>query len=393
MSAIPVDAAMATAAGITGIGSAYKALGLRGERRDPATHAVVLGLAGLAASSLLFTPSFYRFIDGRLRVTNLCELLGHGFVLAAGWNGQRLLLHLTGRATPRRVRWRGVVAASAIVGLVVFFALAPRLVETTDFTILISGQWADTCYWIVLVGCVMFQLGDIARLAWRCARLAPKEWVGLGLGIVTVGCGVGIAAFADPLSYVVFRLAGSSPPQVLDALGRGLCVTSMSLVAVGATVPAWSKNLARDPHAFVHAYRAHRRLRPLWSVLRDASPDIALNQRARNIEFRLYRRVIEIRDGILTVRANVDDATREAVTRCARRRGLEGADVDAVIEAAAIHRAVTDPHASPAELPADVEVIGGSSLDDEVDWLSRVADAYAHLADRRCEACTSGASA
>jgi len=392
MSAFPVDAAMLTAAGLTGVGSTYKALGLRGERHDPATHAVVLGLAALAGASLFFTPSFYRFVDGRVRVTNLCELLGHAFVLLAGWNGQRLLLHLTGCATPRRLRRRGAVAASALVGLVVFFAVGPRPVETTDFTVLISGQWANTCYWLALGGCVIFQLADIARLAWRCARLAPKEWVGVGLGIVTIGCGIGIAAFVDPLTYVVFRLAGRSAPQVLDAVGRGLCVTSMSLVAVGATMPAWSKNLARDPHTFASAYRAHRRLEPLWSALREAAPQIALNQRAHNVEFRLYRQVIEIRDGILTVRGDIDDATRRVVTRCARGRGLEDSDVEAVIEAAAIHRALSNPDAVPADPPANVEVIGGSNLDDEVAWLSRVAMGYAHIAGGRCATCTSPAS-
>jgi hypothetical protein len=127
-------------------------------------------------------------------------------------------------------------------------------------------------------------------------------------------------------------------------------------------------------------------------VLRDAAPQIALNQRARNVEFRLYRQVIEIRDGILTIRADIDVATRHVVARCARARGLDDADVEAVIEAAAIHRAVINPDAVPADLPANVEVIGGSSLDDEVAWLSRVALGYAHIARGRCATCTPGAS-
>jgi hypothetical protein len=383
---------MLAAVGVTGAGSAYKALGLRGERHDPATHAVVLGLACLASSSLLFTPTFYRFIDSQLGIVNLCELLGHACALAAGWQGQRLLLHLTGTATAQRVRWRGCVAAGAIAGLVVCFAVGPRPVETIDFTVLITGQWANTCYWLALTCCVMFQLADIARLAWGCARLASREWIGLGLGIVTLGCGIGIAAFVDPLTYVVVRLAGSSPPRVLDAVGHVLCVTSLCLVAVGATMPAWSKSLARDPSAFVRAYRDCRQLRPLWTVLREAVPGIALNQPARNVEFRLYRRVIEIRDGILSMRADVDNATRLAVSRCARERGLDGADVDAAVEAAAIHRAVTEPCAVPTELSATQEVIGGSSLDEEVAWLRRVANGYAHIADQRCATCRPGLS-
>jgi hypothetical protein len=388
MSVIPVDTVMVTAVGITGAGSAYKAFGLRGERRDPATHAVVLALACLAASSLLYTPSLYAFLDAHLHVTNLCELLGHAFVLAAGWNGQRLLLHLSGPTSPRRIWWRGGIAAVAVVGLAVLFTSAPRPIETTNFITLVTGQWANTGYWLVLTGCLFFQLSDIGRLAWRCARLAPRDWVGIGLAAVTIGCGVGMAAFANPLVYVLFRLHGGTAPQVLDAVAHGLCVTSMSLVAMGAAMPAWTRKLARDPYAFVRAYRAHRELRPLWSALRDAVPGIALTQRARNAEFRLYRRVIEIRDGILTVRVDVDQRTRATVMRCARRRGLDGPDVDATIEAAAIHRGVVDPNAACSSGPVDTEVIGGNNLDGEVAWLRRVARGYAHIADENCGTCT-----
>src|SRR6185312_14606632 len=99
-----------------------------------------------------------------------------------------------------------------------------------------------------------------------------------------------------------------------------LCVLSLSMVAVGAAMPAWAKYLARDPSSLVRARRAYRQLEPLWSALRAAAPEIALEQRTRNAEVRLYRRVIEIRDGILTVRGDLDEHARAAVTACARRR-------------------------------------------------------------------------
>lgn len=387
MSAIPVDTVMVAAAGITGAGSAYKAFGLRGQRRDPATRAVVLALAFLAASSLFYTPSLYVFLDAQLRITNLCEFLGHAFVLTAGWNGQRLLLHLSGSTSRARMWWRGAIAAAAVAGLAAFFTSAPRPIETTNFITLVTGQWANTGYWFVLTGCLLFQLADIGRLAWRCSRLAPREWVGLGLASVTIGCGVGMAAFATPLVYVAFRLDASSPPPVFNAVGHGLCVTSMSLVALGATMPAWSRNLAESPSALFRSYRAYLELRQLWSALRDAVPDIALKQRARNAELRLYRRVIEIRDGILTVRTDVDERTRAAVIRCARRRGLDDAGVDAVVEAAAIHRGVTERGVAADGVPVNAEVIGGSNLEDEVAWLRRVAKGYAHIAEQRCGVC------
>lgn len=391
MSAVPVDAVMLTAAGVTGGGSAYKAFGLRGERHDPATHSVVLALACLAASSLFYTPSLYALLDAQLRVTNLCELLGHSCVLAAGWNGQRLLLHLSGTMSRSRLWSRGTVAGVAVAALAVFFLSAPRPIETTNFITLVTGQWANTGYWLALTGCLFFQLGDIGRLAWQCARLAPRDWVGLGLVAVTIGCGVGIAAFANPLVYVFFRVHGSAAPQVLDAVAHGLCVVSMSLVAVGAAMPAWARRLARDPYTLVRATHAHLELRPMWSALRAAAPGIALKQRARNAELRLYRRVIEIRDGILAVRVDVDEPTREAVTRCASMRGLDEVDVDAILEAVAIHRGVIDPAAVRSDGLADGDVIGGTDLEGEVAWLRRVAKAYVHVSRASCT-CAAGST-
>jgi hypothetical protein len=305
-------------------------------------------------------------------------------VLVAGWNGQRLLLHLTVQATPRNTRTRGTVAAAAIGGLAVFFAVDPRHIETTDFTVLINGHWENSAYWLALIACASFQLADIARLSRRCARLAGMDWIGLGLAIVAVGCVVGMLFFTDPLAYVFFRLAGGSPPQVLDAVGRGLCVTSLSMVAVGAAMPAWAKYLARDPSSFVRARRAYRQLQPLWSALRAAAPQIALEQRTRNAEVRLYRRVIEIRDGILTVRAELDEHARAAVIACARRRGLDDVSVEAAIEAATLHHGMLGLAGAPGSVVANADVIGGSNLDDEVAWLSRVAKGYVHVAGHRC---------
>ena len=384
---------MVGAAGITGSGSLYKAFGLRRERHDPATHAVVLSLACLAASSLFFTPSLYFGVDAELRTTNLSELCGHAFVLAAGWNGQRLLLHLSGSTSRARIWWRGALSAGAVGAIAAFFVSAPRPMETTNFVTLVTGQWANCGYWFALTGCLFFQLADIGRLAWRCARLARRERVGLGLAVVTAGCGFGIAAFATPLTYVAFRLTTASPPAVLDEVGHGLCVTSMTLVAVGATMPAWAKDLAESPSGFVRAYRAHVELRHLWSTLRTAVPGIALRQRGRNAELRLYRRVIEIRDGILSVRAGIDERTLDAITRCARDRGLDDAGVAAAIEAAAIHRGITETRSVSEDDRVNAEVTGGSSLDDEVAWLRRVARSYAHIARKRCGVCTAELSA
>jgi hypothetical protein len=81
------------------------------------------------------------------------------------------------------------------------------------------------------------------------------------------------------------------------------------------------------------------RLRPLWTLLLEAAPDVELPAQPGtrlSPRFRLHRRVIEIRDAELALRPFWDrDAAREAA-RAARSAGLAPEQHDAVVEAVMI---------------------------------------------------------
>ncbi len=381
MKDVATSVCMFAAVGVTGTASVYKLIGLRSQRHAPETRTVIVALAALAGASLFYTPVFYRFFDEQVTgIDNLSELIGHAFVLCAAWQAQCLLLYLTrGSEAPSAIRWRGLVLLVALVAMTAFFVADHVHPDTTRFTVMISAATPIACYWITLVACLWFELGDAARLSWQCARLAPGEWLGLGLTITATGCVIGIIAFAIPLDYVLLRFIGDRPPLVLDTLGRCASIISMVLVSAGSTMPAWGKSLASTPHSALRAYRSHRRLRHLWNKLQSAVPDIALHEPSHDLEFRLYRRVIEIRDGILTLTPGVDPAVRDIAVAKASARGLVGTERDAVVQATVIRAALDNTAAQSVEPSMPEETVGGDDLDAEVAWLERVALAYREL--------------
>lgn len=90
-----------------------------------------------------------------------------------------------------------------------------------------------------------------------------------------------------------------------------------------------------------HAWRwyAYWRLYPLWAVLRRAIPEIELppdRAMRRSIRYRLYRRVIEIRDAQLALRRYAEPERVAKAAAAARSSGLAEDAVTAVAEAAAV---------------------------------------------------------
>jgi hypothetical protein len=165
-------------------------------------------------------------------------------------------------------------------------------------------------------------------------------------------------------------------------------VVAVALVVIGATIPQWGRRLAALAAGnWVRQRRAYRTLRPLWLDVYRASPGIALTPpesrlrellALRDLEFRLYRRVIEIRDGRLALLPYLDESAADVAARFGRREGLSGDDLEAVVEAARIAAALESKAAGrpPRRGGRETDVHGGHDLETEVTWLERVARAY-----------------
>jgi hypothetical protein len=205
-----------------------------------------------------------------------------------------------------------------------------------------------------------------------------------------VGGGLGLAYAAhEGLRVVAQRLGLGDPLAGSDLPTELLVAGSIGLIVVGSTLPAWGPRVGIPAlHRWAGQYRAHRRLYPLWRALVRATPEIALVPppsaladalAVRDLGFRLYRRVIEIRDGRLALRPYLHPVMPERARALCAAAGVSGEEADAVVEAAGLAAAMeAKARGGPASLiPLSLGTAGGGAdVDSEVALLEQVAGCY-----------------
>ncbi|MEA5364024.1 MAB_1171c family putative transporter [Amycolatopsis sp., V23-08] len=228
----------------------------------------------------------------------------------------------------------------------------------------------------------LVSLGLLSSVFARGARHAEPGPLRAGLWLLVIGVS---AAFVWTLWGVddVRRLAQTSRIEAReDLVSSVLAAVTVGLIAAGATLSAWSPAVS-SVLGRVRAYRAYRRIEPLWAALRAAVPGIALDPGrglAAGPEFALYRRVIEIRDGHLALRAHFDPGLPARAAAEARRAGVPEAEVAATVEAVTLAAAIEAERAGRRFTPADdaPEPLADADADvaAEADWLVRVSRAW-----------------
>ncbi|MEU5591839.1 MAB_1171c family putative transporter [Streptomyces sp. NPDC020298] len=184
------------------------------------------------------------------------------------------------------------------------------------------------------------------------------------LNILTAACGIDIG---------VWKVAAS----VFSALG--IVVLSLSL-----TMPSWGARIAKLLD-WADSYRSYRALYPLWRDLYESSPDIVLEPPGASVsdlDYRLHRRVIEIRDGWRDLRPYIDRTPNGSGTP---DPGASEESRQALAEAARIRQAL---HAKrTGTIPDDngdahdFEDRDTDNFSAEVAWLTKVASAYRRLSN------------
>jgi uncharacterized protein DUF6545 len=278
---------------------------------------------------------------------------------------------LAGREVPIAAHVCGVVAAHLLLRFISLVTGAGRpwvqyALALAVLSFLTLGPSRDqAAYWVVFDGYLALVLTLAAKACGRIGRAAPRGLLRVGLLMMSGGLLL-IAAYASGI--VILALAGArhSPVQPwLVVLRR----TGVLLYLAGASVPA-----AVRLRAVLSTYRSLVILRPLWSAMRRAFPDVVLVAPGRaalemtgetGVRLRLYRRVIEIRDGML--------ALREHLPPCPPPGDIDPAVFEARAIAVALQRrAAGEPPADPPGRWAPV----GPEMSDEVAWLSAVSRAY-----------------
>lgn len=370
----PLQAALAA------IALAYKIPALVRDPRSPSRRALVAMLACLVWAPAFDTPVIYLAFDRLTGVANLARLIAHFGIIGFAVSVQILLLHWT-VSEPRPSRtWRRLASVTVTaVAMTVLFTLAPVDESTTEFTVRYGDAPYVAPYMVVYLGYFIFALVDIIRLSWRYARLTQRPFLRLGLRLVTFSAGFGVVYCVEKAAYISARAADLSllPAPVQESVGPVITAAGSVLMLIGFTIPSWGPKLA-SAAAWVKRYVTFRRLQPLWLLVYDATPEIALEPTRgaglRDLEYQLVRRIVEIRDGWLALRPYLDHDTAQLAGSLGAAADLSADRLRASVSAAVLTEAARAKGRgeTPRRLLA-LDPSGGSDIADETAELLRIA--------------------
>jgi hypothetical protein len=328
------------------------------DRRQRALWTVLATLALVKSAS--FPP-----VAARLHASILPNLLG----VIVAFCLLRFIALVTGSKPDRRP---AVVAAGVVVTLCVLGAVAGSDIDNTANVLAGPLPPAAVAYWVVLEGYLGAVLITVAVLFRTVARAAPAGLPRLGLGAIAAGAAIiSLYAVTKTVLIVIHGFGVPVAFERIEPVAHVIQAVAILMGVAGSLVPA-----TRRARAVVEAYRSLLKLRPLWRSMRDAFPEVILFSPRRavielagvdDVDLRLYRRVIEIRDGMLALRdyrpshvpATGDPAVTEArAIALALQRRSEGAE--------------------PAGRPEAWAPVG-PDMADEVAWLTRVSAAFRGL--------------
>ncbi len=280
---------------------------------------------------------------------------------------------------PRAARLQVIAAVAVGLVLVGLYAAAPHGIQIDGPDLLTVRLPASVvAYWVVLDAYLGGVLVAGTAVFWSTSREAPPGALRAGLRCIAAGLLL-IAVFAaQRIVFVLAHAAGFDLPSTgADPIFQGLRAIGVILAVAGAVVPAigWVRSV-------VQTARSLRALRPLWWKMQLAFPDIILFSARRavverlgvdDVHLRLYRRVIEIRDGLLALRGYLPEATGAAAFLGDRDGRPPPA---ALVEACAIELALRRHQLGlgPVEQPGRWAPVG-AELVDEVSWLRAVTEA------------------
>ena len=341
-------------------------------RNVPLRRAVWSTMALLAAIGTLNLPAIGVRLDTVTGLPNLADVSQHLLAICAATLGRYCAEQVLG-GPRRRARWSSwlqtALPAATVAALLVLFTLSPARTHPTDtarftdFPMQYAAHPGVFAYWLILVVYLGTAFVLIARPAWQYGRRAGRTPLGCGLVLIAAGMVAGLGYLVYGTAVVAARAAGVSGPFIDTSavIIQGLFGALIVLVALGSFLPAsgYCPFIRR-----VAAYWSLRKLYPLWAGLCLAVPGIALDPvpawadriDPRDLQVRLYRRVIEIRDGYMAL-TPVDVPGIEDLVRAA-----SGPDQLSGADRATLAAATQLELARRAELRGDARLSGGAGL-------------------------------
>ncbi len=346
--------------------------------RDARRRALWATCFSLAVCKVAALPS----VNARLtRLTDSAQIIPHLLGIAAVFFLLRFISLITDvyANRSRAATYQAVLTVIVTALLVALSVVSPVGIRTSSPELLTgSVPLAVVAYWVVLEAYLGGVLVAAIALFWRLSRRAPRGLLRVGLRLIAAGLALVALYAVQRVVFVLAHAAGAGIPEariapVFDALRAVGVIAALA----GALVPAtsWVRSL-------VEAHRSLRALRPLWQEMRGAFPEVILFSPGRalfdqfvvgDVHLRLYRRVIEIRDGMLALRDYLPaQAGAEATAFLAEREPVSTVDSAALAEACCVELALRRLR-SGERSPGDGRWAAvGADLADEVRWMREV---------------------
>jgi hypothetical protein len=374
------DLAYYLAGVVTLVAAVAKFLQSRGQPRRPGLLYLCGLLLALGLAAILLAPATLRLGAALEPIPNLTRLIGNELAAGAVFCLLGLLAHAAyGDDTARRrMRVQAWVLAGAATAMAALF-LSTRTTFTVDFVNAYATQPAIAAYEIVFLLYATWGLVADIVLVTRVATHAQKAFLRTGLWLGLLGAWFGLAWSLWKISVSLLKVTTGDPVPLESEISSLLSAIAILFVALGATMTAWGPRAAH-PVVWWNARRRHRRLAPMWAAVHVAVPDVAFEPPGASMEFRLYRRIVEIRDSGLALARYVHPDVPAWVGAAAADAGItvedelaalvEAADLASALEAHAVGHhfggsALNRPHALAADIDAEAK------------WLVRVSVAFA----------------
>jgi hypothetical protein len=312
-------------------------------------------------------------------VPNLTRLVGNSLTLLAVFSMVGVLTHAAQPAdrARRSMRTQVVILVVSLVVMNMLF-LSANTQFTVDFVDVYGSRPLIAAYELVFLSYASWGLIRLLLFAYPVARQSEQQFLRAGLRLVAAGAVVGLGWSLGKIVATVLKATTKQPVPIEGIMSSILSATAVALIALGATLTAWAPWITR-PLRWLGAYHTCRQIEPLWSALRCAVPDVVRHP-AKDVEFRLYRKVIEIRDSQLALRVFFHPQVTAWTATAAHANGIDGDDLAILMEAAVIaaaleaqrigHRYQSDSCTVPELRPL------APSIDAEARWLIRVSAAF-----------------
>jgi hypothetical protein len=354
------------------------------KRHAPAFLALLNAFALCAMAFTMAALQLVGYVDQWLGIPDVTALMAH--VLALAWNTAALVVIILWSKGPDEARlkiraWLVVVILVAAVEIILFAVAAPGG-ESKDFWINNETHPLGAVYIALYLLVLEVTRLAIFLLCWRNSRVAADPWLRRGLCIAALGSAAllvyGLARGVTLLPIQIDRVAWET--------GLTLCMTSgMFLLLLGLSTPTWGSYLS-DFRRWIKNISSYHALYPLWSDVCRAVPDVVLHPTTSSlrgelilwdVNYRLYRRVIEIRDGWLALRSYLNPQTVLGPAEQGERSdedlqvAVDVTRITSALKAYAKGEAINfDPGNGVTRLRDTEDFVG------EIDWLVRLAKAY-----------------